>query len=51
MTGPELVLAATFVAIWLLPIALTIAWERRNRDLRERVERAGGENALRDGKR
>jgi len=40
VTGPELVLAATFVAIWLLPLALAIGWERRNCELRARVERA-----------
>ena len=47
MTGPELVLAATFAAIWLLPIGLTIAWERRNRGLRASIERARAERARR----
>ena len=48
MSGPELVLAATFVAIWLVPIGLTIAWEHRNRVLRASVERAQAERTRRE---
>ena len=31
MTGLEYVLAATFAAVWLLPAALALRWERRLR--------------------
>ncbi len=39
MTGLEFVLAVVFAAIWLVPLALALVWERRNQRLSRHVGR------------
>ena len=35
MTGLEYTLAATFAAVWLVPLTMAVRWERRLRSARQ----------------
>jgi hypothetical protein len=50
VTTPEYALIVIFAAIWIVPLAMSLLWERRYRVLRRRL-REGGEPAERDARR
>jgi hypothetical protein len=44
VNGPEVVLVAVFVAVWVVPLALALVWERRYSALRARLEQRRGDS-------